>query len=397
MNILYFVHGFPPSIGAAALNSSKIVEYLAKLNHKILVLTPGVFSKVSSFDFSCFSNFDINIKYSSSLMKIPFNLVFSHFESMIKFLIKIKSEFYPDIIISQYHAYHYASVVAGYVSKILKIPHVIRSHDIFFITEESSFQRKIFHSMIYPKIFQSVSKCNIFYSVSTEIIKYLSRYKKLKKVDFRLHHNGIDPNEFYPFEKQEELKNQYGCENILLFIGTISKDFGIQNIIKILPEILKSHKDTHFLIIGDGPYKKSLINFIEKKQLKNQIHYLGLRPHQEIPYFINNIDIGIGRITDDIMWRYFIPIKCLEYMACKKPYITAPCSKDLIHENDVGLMLKRNFKEKDILYNLNTLIEDKNLRKKLGDNGFKKINEKFRWDSLMNKFNNDLLHLVSKI
>lgn len=47
MNILYVVHGFPPSIGPAALNVYKIVEYLAKFSHKILVLSPAVFSKIS--------------------------------------------------------------------------------------------------------------------------------------------------------------------------------------------------------------------------------------------------------------------------------------------------------------------------------------------------------------
>ncbi len=50
---------FPPSIGAVALNAFKIVEYLAKYGHKVLVLFPGVFSKTSSF--SEFSNISINL------------------------------------------------------------------------------------------------------------------------------------------------------------------------------------------------------------------------------------------------------------------------------------------------------------------------------------------------
>ena len=93
-------------------------------------------------------------------------------------------DFKPDLILSQYHAYHYASVVAGYVSKILKIPHVIRSHDIFFITEDSSLPRRIFNSLIYPRIFRSILNCNTFYSVSTEIIRYLSSFKKYIELFF---------------------------------------------------------------------------------------------------------------------------------------------------------------------------------------------------------------------
>lgn len=395
MNILYFVHGFPPSIGAAALNTFKIVEHLAKFGHKLLILSPGVFSRTSPFNgFSNLSNYEVNYEYSSSIMKIPLNLVFSHYENMVKFLIKLKTNFKPNLVMSQYQAYHYASVVAGYTSRLLKIPHIIRSHDIFFITEESSLPRRFFHSLIYPNIFKSILGCNVFYSVSTEIIKYLSKFKKFKNVDFKLHHNGIDPNEFYPFKNQDDLKNQYGCDNIIFFLGTISKDLGIQNIIKILPEVLRSHKDTHFLIIGGGPYKKELQNFIKISNLSKQVHVLGTRPHNEIPFYINNIDIGIGRVTDNIMWRYFIPIKCLEYMACTKPYITALCSKDLIKNDDVGLLLQRDFTKKDIIEKLTILIEDKVLRKKLGEKGLKKINQKFLWKVLMTKFNEEILKCI---
>jgi hypothetical protein len=40
------------------------------------------------------------------------------------------------------------------------------------------------------------------------------------------------------------------------------------------------------------------------------------------------------------------------------------------------------------------LIEDKNLRKKLGENGIKKINQKFQWDKIMTKFNQELLQIT---
>lgn len=89
-----------------------------------------------------------------------------------------------------------------------------------------------------------------------------------------------------------------------------------------------------------------------------------------------------------------IPVKCLEYMSCGKPFITAPLSKDLIKNDDVGLVLKRNFTKDDIISKINSLIEDKSLRKKLGDNGLKKIYKSFRWVDLMSKFNNEILNSI---
>jgi len=302
----------------------------------------------------------------------------------------LKKDFNPNLVLSQYQAYHYASVVGGYTSKILKIPHIIRSHDIFFLTDLLNYPLKLFHLLTYPRIFKSISNSNIFYVTTSEMKKYFSRFKSLRKVDFRIHHNGINTKEFYPFHNQEELKDSFGCENILLFLGTISKDSTLQYLINALPETLNIHKDTHVLIIGDGPNKKNTFKFLKKSGLTNQVHFLGIKPHEEMPFYINNSDIGIGRFSHEKIWRYMIPVKCLEYMACEKPFITVPCSQDLIKNNDVGLTVKSDFTKKDIIDNLLKLIEDKALRKKLGQKGLMKVNQKFRWENIMTKFNQEI-------
>lgn len=387
------MHGFPPSIGAGAINALKIAKYLASYGNRILVMSPGVFSKVSSETKVSIKkqleNTDIEVKYSSRFMKIPLNLIFSHWENTLKFLLKLKSKFNPDLILSQYQAFHFASVVGARISKILNIPHVSRSHDIFFPTDAFSLPLKLFYSSIYTRIYRSISSCDIFYVTTSEMKDYYLNFKKLKSINFKIHHNGIDNNDFYP-NKQDDLKEKYGANEIILFVGQISRDNDIGYVINVLPEILKRKKDTHFLIIGSGPHENNLKNLIKKQNLEKQVHFLGIKPHKSIPYYVNNSDIGIGRITYENIWRYMIPVKCLEYMACGKPFITAPLSLDLIKNNDVGLVLKRNFTDKDLIDGFIELIEDAQLRRKMGENGIRKINNKFRWEDLMTKFNNEI-------
>ena len=150
MKIVYFVNYFPPLTGAAAINSKKISDHLAKLGHEVLVLAPSDMGKVFNIKRSVGQiNFpDIEVEFSSSLIKFPLSLIFSHIENMIKFLRRISRDFSPDIILSQHHAFHYASVVASYLSKHLKIPHVIRSHDIFLDLESRSFLYNLFVSLV---------------------------------------------------------------------------------------------------------------------------------------------------------------------------------------------------------------------------------------------------------
>ncbi|MFX0186758.1 MAG: glycosyltransferase family 4 protein [Candidatus Hodarchaeota archaeon] len=389
MNILYFAHYFPPHSGAAAICTHKISAYLAKFGHNILVLAPenkGKFFKGKAS--RVFNN--IEVINSNQIVRFPFSLIISHIENLIKFLTKLKANFRPDIIFSQYHTFHYASVVGGYLSKILKIPHIIRSHDIFIDLKTKSVPFKIIFSINYPRIYHSICNCDIDYVQTSEMKEYLSKFRKFKDVSFRILHNGIETQQFYPHRNQDFFKDKYGCDIIVSFIGLMTQDIGIHNFIQILPEVLKTHKDTHLLMIGDGPYKNFVLKLVKKLQLNKKVHFLGIRPHHEIPFFINNCDIGIGRITHKEMWRYFIPVKCLEYMACQKPFITTPISRDAIKNNDVGLILKRDFNNKELVTKLIMLIEDKSLRTKLGENGLKKINQNFKWEAIMEDFNTDL-------
>lgn len=396
MRILYFVNYFPPLTGAAAINSQKITEHLVKLDNNLVVLAPGDMGKTFNIKIPNykmrFSSF--KVKYSSSIIKFPLSLVFSHVQNMLTFVRKISKTFYPDIILSQHHAFHYASVVGNYLSKKLEIPHVIRSHDIFLDLESRSFLYNLFVSIVHPQVFHSISKSDICYLTTNEMRNYYLKFKKLINVNFKIHPNGIDINEFYPYKNQEELKEEYGCETIISFIGLMSYDIGIQNLIRIFPEVLKSNKDINLILIGDGPYKGDLINLINKLNLNKKIHFLGVKPHNKIPYYINNSDIGIGRITHKKQWKYMIPVKCLEYMACKKSFITTPISQDIIKNNDVGLLLEKDFSDKALINNLNILIEDKKLRNQLGENGLKRIYEKFRWENLMKNFNDDLKEVI---
>lgn len=394
MNILYFVNYFPPSTGAAALNSLKISEHLAKFGHKLLILAPGDMGKtltLKSLEDPTY-NQNINVLTSNSLIKPPFSWIFSHYENYVKFLLKLRSAFIPDLILSQYHAFHYASVVGNYLSKKLDVPHIVRSHDIFIDLKSHSIPYRIFNLLSYPQIYRSISRCRDFYVVSSELKDYLIKVKKLRNVNIRVHHNGIDTNLFYPTKNQEVLKNKYGCETIISFIGLITQDIGLYNLIKILPKVLKIHKDTHLIIIGEGSHKDYILKIVKKLKINNQVHFLGVKPHNEIPFYINNCDIGIGRITLKKIWTYAVPIKCLEYMACKKPFISTPLSRDIIKNNDVGLVLNRNFSQKELLDKILTLIEDQNLRKKLGENGIKKINSEFKWEVIMDEFNKKLVN-----
>ena len=396
MKILYFVNYFYPLPEAAAINAFKISEFLVNYGHQVILLFPSFINntiKVQDIrDLNKLPNLRIN--YSSKLIKYPLSFTISHFENLLRFVLKLKNKFYPNIILSQYHPHHYASVAGGYLSKLLKIPHLIRSHDLFITDKnQGSFLYQLYNLAIYPPIHNSISNCNTFYVTTSEMKNHLLKFKKFQNLKIEIHHNGIDINQFYPFKDQDTLKEEYGCDTIMSFNGLIKKKFGFHNFLHALPKILKEHKDTHFNLVGYGPDINYVLDFIKRNNLDKQFHYLGVKPHIEIPFYVNNCDIGIGRFTNTLFVRYCMPTKVIEYMACRKPFITTPVSEDVVKNDDCGLILNPNFEKEELFNKLTWLIEDKSLRKKLGEIGLKKVQNEFNWDIIMTKFNRELKHI----
>ena len=387
MKIIYFVHYFPPNTGAAAVNSFKITTFLAKHGHKIIVLAPKEISKTFKLEKTLpignLKNFEII--NSNSIIKFPFNLIFSHYENGLRILLRINKEFNPNLLMAQYHAFHFASVAGGICAKRMKIPYIIRSHDIFIDLDTLPFWYRNYVQIFYPIIRKSIKNSDFFYVTTSEMKYYLEKLKEFRKVKFRIHHNGVDTNIFYP-KPDNTLKKQFNCENLILYTGLLSKDLGIQNLIQVLGEVFKIKKQTHILIIGEGFYKQNIIDYAKKHDFFDKIHFMKAVPHREIPFYINNCDIGIGRLTDVKSLKYTIPVKCLEYMACKLPFITSKISSDLLKKNDVGIEIKDINQPKSIANNLIHLIEDKGFREKLGINGLKKVKAKFNWEKIMQKF-----------
>ena len=51
-----------------------------------------------------------------------------------------------------------------------------------------------------------------------------------------------------------------------------------------------------------------------------------------------------------------MPTKCIEYMAYKKIFLTTPISKDVVNNNDTGIVIRSDFSEKELIDNLIILI-----------------------------------------
>jgi len=192
-------------------------------------------------------------------------------------------------------------------------------------------------------------------------------------------HNGVDTSHFSP-RKVADLRNKIKYhENILVYVGRISHEKGIHNVLKILPKILDCYPSTTFLIVGApiSPFEnyiEFLRKLIEKEKIqKHVIFHLNVK-ERDLPRFYS---LGDVQLIPSINYDPF-PNAILEGMACGLPVISTDFEprREIIIDNETGFL----FPEGDTAKLKNCILSalsDKRKLKKMGRNSRKIMMKKY--------------------
>jgi UDP-galactopyranose mutase len=104
------------------------------------------------------------------------------------------------------------------------------------------------------------------------------------------------------------------------FFGVIDERFDTA----LLREVSQKRQDWHFIIIG--PVVK--IDPAELPQADN-IHYLGSKKYEELPYYISHWDIALVLFAINESTEFISPTKTPEYLSAGLPVISSPI-KDIV-------------------------------------------------------------------
>lgn len=197
------------------------------------------------------------------------------------------------------------------------LPLVIFRHKInkiiFFNTD---FARNRFNNKLINSIYVSIDKycaqkadlvcCNTNRTIDARIDEGINKNKLL------LTPNGVD------FDKIGKIKPKKTYKQSLIYIGYLSKEHGIQKVIKELPKI-----NITLTIIGSGEYESDLRFLVNKLNLNNSVEFLGNLKHQQVINILKNFKgFGIAPYNQDSDWTYYCdPVKAKEYLACYVPVI----------------------------------------------------------------------------
>lgn len=108
----------------------------------------------------------------------------------------------------------------------------------------------------------------------------------------------------------------------VMFAGNVGAAQDFETILTAA-EQLKSRRDIHWVIIGDGRMLSWVQAEVERRQLSGTVHLLGRHPLETMPAFFAQADVLLVTLRREPIFALTIPGKVQSYLASGRPIVAA--------------------------------------------------------------------------
>lgn len=295
--------------------------------------------------------------------------------SYLKTSINAVADFNPEII----HVFHTAFLpgIARTLKILFGVKFIITTHgsDLDYLTKDRRFIGLI----------NDANQVARFVTANSEFTKkwYLKMFGPNLKRKTAVIVGGVNIENYKRDQTAiEEINKKYNLKDkkVVLFTGRLTKSKGTVYLIRAAKDI----KGT-VVIAGDGPERENIEREIRKLRLKNIIMagYIKTVDKNLFHAFYERADVYVC----PSIWSEPLGLTILEAMAAHTPVVATNKGGvlSIIKDKTNGVLI-RSRSSREIAEAVNNLLEDDNLRKKLGNEAYKTILEKFTWEKIASRF-----------
>lgn len=235
---------------------------------------------------------------------------------------------------------------------------------------------------IYTMILRfSLRKVNSFIAVSGAVERDIRSIlgKSLGNREIYLIPNGIDTEFWKPPRDREERKDALGLRGVVI---TTTSRLTKRKRIHVIPEIARRIKadtkiEVTFLVIGDGPERSNIERLIKKYDVGDIVKPLGIQPRGKVREYLQATDIYISPTIYEAFG-----IAALEALACGVPVIANNHGgiSEIVEHKETGLVSSN---DRELVQNLMLLIENEEVRRKMGENARKNVENHLSWEAVV--------------
>lgn len=330
MNIGLFTETYYPEINGVANSVYMLKNELEKRGHNVYVFTttsPGapehehnVF-RVPSMPFIFITERRVGLFYQPKLAhiirKLHLDIIHTHTEFSL-------------------------GIFGRIMAKELKLPIVHTYHTIYedythYLTRFKALDRR---AKAFARVYSKVC-CNTVEQVivptgkTKQLLMNYSVHKVISVIP-----TGIDLSKFdqsnYSQESITLLKEGYGIEpdeKVLIYIGRVSREKNIEEIVKAMPEYMRSRQKLRFVIVGSGPALEGLKELVKQLDIEKRVVFTGAQPWDNIGLFYRLGDVFVSASRSETQGLTYI-----EAMASGLPVVAREdkCLEDIMEEGQNG-------------------------------------------------------------
>jgi len=371
MKILIIAHDFPPNPGGIAIFVHNLCLQLTRLGHKVTVLT--IYR-------DNFREFDRQQPYT--IYRYSRSKVLSSIKPLFKTLYLYCKNHYDLVFLGHFAA---SSVLGAVIlRKLFGVPYIILSHgnDLQILSSSKL-------DYLEGKII--INNSSVILGNSRFTSNWIKRISPKSNIDTL--NPGVDLEQFKPIMDIDKTKQQYNLHKykILLTIARLVPRKNIDKVIRALPKVLEKVSDVLYVIVGDGCERGSLENLVAAKKLEKHVRFVGYVEHDLVPSLFYASDIYISPSLIETFG-----ISLIEAAASFKPVIASKIGgiEDAVIDGETGVLVDPNNIDQ-IANAAIQLLTDEGFRRKLGENGRRRVEQLFSWEKVGERLDKIISEVVN--
>ena len=107
--------------------------------------------------------------------------------------------------------------------------------------------------------------------------------------------NGVNLNNFNGIDRDYNFRRQYAMDNekIILYLGRLVYEKGVQNLISAMPKILDRYHDAKLIIAGKGGMIEELKNQVKCLGIENKVYFTGYLDSKSVQKMYKCADVAV--------------------------------------------------------------------------------------------------------
>lgn len=266
--------------------------------------------------------------------------------------------------------------ITAILFKIFGVKYIFDHHDISPELYEAKFNKKGFlHKMML--LFEKITFKVADYSIATN-----ESYKEIAIQRGKMRSKRVTVIRSGP--KLDRLKitsgnpvYKKGKKYLIGYLGVIGDQEGIDLLLEAFKILLQKRNDVQLAIVGGGTSLNSLKELSVQMGISDFVDFYGRVDDELMVDILNTTDICVNPDKPSVMNNLSTMNKIMEYMALKKPVVQFDLKEGRFSAQKASLYASdvQDFADK-----MNLLLNDDNLRKEMGEFGYKRIINELSWE-----------------